>query len=692
MYKRATVNQRIPTLFTVTENKFAMSLVLAAALVGCGGGSGSVSSDTASGSATLSTSTAASSTGPAVQSDIVDSGDNVVASAYRAMADQLSKAAGIDYRYGPDAAAYGNTGTTGRSVLTMRADQSYDPVANRNGGTRGCDPIGKFCGTWQIGGPLLQDAGDYSSSVLHSAFVADDVTKSVGVTTLQAVNMAHNTFALRPEPSWTTYESASLNGGVNDLAALTYKGAGRDAKNPVAVGRCFRTGWCTNSLMVFQSGLIGTTGSNTSSNKATAQLPAGKVPTAIAVTGSNEFALITVWDTVNLRGQVAVVALAGLCEGCTPSQPSPQGGLDWGEWTAVYPGLMNMGNTAYMKVLGYIDLPDSMTAPTEISVSTGMDFEGYRTFEPTGPEGGNRLNPSQLPLTSDINRKSFYNGSNKNSFARTGMAVVISKSERRAAFIDLRPLFSYYKEKYFGGTQAAFDSMIAGRGDGPNQWPYTFDADASQKPVVRKVESFSDKPTAVNVRQNGAARAFVAMQPGQLYIYDLGDYLNNAGGGSPEQIARKGAVTIGRNPTHIANVKPHGFGSDQRKVYTQGYDREVIVTSRGDRRIEWVQFSADFNSGTVRPNFSIADSQLIDPISTDDVENHGTESYVLSVADYGGKKVSNYRYGPVVFWTNERSGWACQPPGGCATNGTFEYGGGYSVPGRPFHVAGSNIP
>ena len=76
-----------------------------------------------------------------------------------------------------------------------------------------------------------------------------------------------------------------------------------------------------NSIMVFQSGLIGAAQSNTARNKATAQLAAGKVPTAIAVSNSNEFAFITVWDTVNLRGEIAVVALAGLCDSCTHQQP-----------------------------------------------------------------------------------------------------------------------------------------------------------------------------------------------------------------------------------------------------------------------------------------------------------------------------------------------------------------------------------
>ena len=110
------------------------------------------------------------------------------------------------------------------------------------------------------------------------------------------------------------------------------------------------------------------------------------MPTAIAVSNSSEFAFITVWDTVNLRGEIAVVALAGLCDGCTPSNP---GAYEWwGEWRGVYPGLPNLGNVAYMKVLGYVPLPADMKAPTEISVTTGMSRSAYLQAGVPGYESG----------------------------------------------------------------------------------------------------------------------------------------------------------------------------------------------------------------------------------------------------------------------------------------------------------------
>ncbi|MDM0020024.1 hypothetical protein QTI45_20660, partial [Variovorax sp. J22R187] len=84
-------------------------------------------------------------------------------------------------------------------------------------------------------------------------------------------------------------------------------------------------------------------------------------------------------------------------------------------------------------------------------------------------------------------------------------------------------------------------------------------------------------------------------------------------------------------------------------------------------------------------------SSLVDPISAEDADVHGTQHAVVSVADYGGSKVSNYRYGPVIFTTNP--GWSCQPPNGCPiASGKFEYGGSFPLPGGPFHVVSSNIP
>src|SRR5437868_14570187 len=97
---------------------------------------------------------------------------------------------------------------------------------------------------------------------------------------------------------------------------------------------------------------------------------------------------------------------------------------------------MNVGVIAFMKILGYVDLP-GMTAPTEISVTTGMDQRG--TLLPDGAFLGYRT-----PLTSQANRQSFLSGGrNYGRYPKSGVAGAISKSEQWAAVIDLERLFTY---------------------------------------------------------------------------------------------------------------------------------------------------------------------------------------------------------------------------------------------------------
>jgi hypothetical protein len=96
---------------------------------------------------------------------------------------------------------------------------------------------------------------------------------------------------------------------------------------------------------------------------------------------------------------------------------------------------------------------------------------------------------------------------------------------------------------------------------------------------------------------------------------------------------------------------------------------------------------------------TLQDSRLIDPISAEDNDNHGTESHVLSVADYTGRQIAQYRYGPVIFWTNPGAPGnsvvaACQPPNGCGMNGSdpFEFDGAYATPGGAFQFTSANAP
>jgi hypothetical protein len=333
-----------------------------------------------------------------------------------------------------------------------------------------------------------------------------------------------------------------------------------------------------------------------------------------------------------------------------------------------------------MKILGYVDLPEGMRAPTEITATTGWDpWAG-------AIQGG----AHSRPLADETNRQTFISGSNTGAYAKGGMAVVISKSEKRASFVDLKPLFDYYKSMYFG-TRADFDkTTTVGMAD--NQWPYAFSQlPESVKPRVVQTLDLGTRPTAVKATLWGAnPRAWIATQEGNLGLYNIDGYANGSG---TTTIGRVGYVPLGPNPVSISYFRS-GANDMGNAIHNT-----AIVLSRGDRAVRWVDFSSNHNSGTVRPAV-LTDSRIVDPIGIEDNENHGTEAWVLSLADYGGKALRNYRYGPVIFWTNQGPGLACQPPNGCglgpdnlpASEYPFEYGGDQLLPGRPFFVTGANVP
>lgn len=608
--------------------------------------------------------------GPALPNDIVDASRAIVPAAYVAMAAKLGREAGIAYRFGPDAASYGR-GNAGLPTWHKRPD-----VAARNGVSH-----------WQVGGPrnpgdATNDqvaAGAYSTNQANVLFVADDPAARVGVADLQISGYEFNTFAQLPQLSWTM--AGEPGGGIDSLNALAYKAQGLLAgAPPIALGRCGgRAGFCATSVVAYQNGLLGTSGSNTARNRTTVRLPANKVPTAVAMTGSSEFAFVTVWDTSALKGQVAVVALAGLCDGCKPDTPSAW--YDWWhEWMGVYPGLPNMGDIAFMKILGYIDLP-GMAAPTGIAVTTGMD--PFNTML-----GGGNFVGLETPLTREANRRTFLSGGdNFVRYAKGGVAAVISKSEQKAAFIDLKPLFAYVNSVYFGGDQATFNATVGNLGQGDSQWPHAFAYKPQQAPRVIRTVSLGARPTAVRTTQFGPVqRAWIATQDGTLRIFDLGDHVPG-GTASAAGIVERGSVAVGRNPTSLAVSK-----SEPGDDGIEPLNRQVLVASRGDRKIQWVRFTPDGNAGKVVR--TLEDSRIVDPVAVEDADNFATAGHILTIADYAGKALSNYRYGKVVF-ADRGAAWGCQPPGcgmGPGGNDPFEFGGSMALPGKPFQLSTANVP
>ncbi len=650
-----------------------------------------------------------------VNSDVSDP------AAYRAVAATMGTDAGIRYRYGsPSASALPSTTYPGPRPNFGMGDLSgqYNPpkvFPDGVAGGRAC-AIGpnSWCGEYQIGtliddprnpGKQIQSImgwpGDYSSSIANVGYIPDSPIPAGflekryhGVASLQVLNVGHGTVSIKPEPSWTTWISPSMNNADNDENTVRLAGVRGGSPigtiaiddKPVACQRGYgRGGWTNNVLCVFANGSITSAGSNTSHNFLKYQLPAGKTPTALAISNSGEFALITTWDAAALKGQIAVLALSDACQWCE-TKPESEWNTNWGSHRQAYPGLPGLGNYFKAKLIGFVDLPDGMRAPTEVAVTTGKWKGDYQRVQKFFDDH----------LLTEAQRKRFYDGDLTAAIPRTGMAVVISKSEKKAAFVDLRPLFQFYRATYLTANQSAWTALIASRGDAPSQWPYTFDVAPAQKPVVVKVIDLPSSPTAVQLSRNAPHRALIATMEGKLRVFDLGSrYLDQAGAaiGAPTDIAEKFTLDVGANPTSIAYFKEKAaFGKNGSLLYGRegSEERYWWALSREERKATLFQFDAAMNSA--KPIRTVQTAQIADPIAIEDVDNHGTESHLLSVADYSGRQLHNVMYAPIVMWTYDAKA-PCTEAKPCAPlNGAqIEYLGSHKLPGRPFQLGVSNI-
>ena len=625
------------------------------------------------------------------------------AATYRAIAASMGTDAGITY-------LYGSPSTAPRTTKTWpgpREDKSYADLSIQLGkefpdgwkGSRGCGKgSGSWCGAYQIGthtgNPL-----DYSSSIANIGYIPDATplagfpeAKYWGVASLQVLSVAHNTIALKPEVSWTTWNGPSNNNGDNDENTLRIAGvrsgspvgtAPLDGKPVAAVRGYGRGGWTNNTLIIWNNGWLTSAGSNTSHNFVKNKvMPANHTPTSMAITNSGEFALITCWDTLNLKGKVAVVALSDGCQWCSLDKEGEWHG-NWGNHRQAYAGLPGLGNYLSGKLIGMVPLPDDVTMPTDIAVTTGKNNNDYQRVRNFFTEH----------LQSESQRKRYFDGDLTAAIPRTGMAVVLSKQERKAVFIDLRPLFQFYRSQYLNKSQTQWDAMMANRGPDANQWPFTFEVNATQNPTIIKTVSLPSDPMSVELTRHAPHRALIGTYEGKLRVFDLGTKYLDQGGvvvGTPSDITEKFSVDVGGNPTCIAFVKEHGWAGRSALFGTDAVERFWWVNSRATCKQTLWKFSADMNSATLFK--TLEDSRMIDPISIEDIDNHGTESYNLLVNDYSGKAARSYRYGPIIMWTHDPKTSPCPYPNGLTLGAQdFEYNGHHTLPGKPFSSGSSNI-
>ncbi len=532
---------------------------------------------------------------------------------------------GMSRRFGPEA-----TGASKEKIpLIYQPPDKPCPPARNNGGM-----------LYQVGGPPTPAAGDFSSTQAQVLYAGDS---GPGVDRVLLLEMQNNCLSEKPEPPW-------WGGFRPDPAVFEWRKKGAAPAAPLAIARGLAT-WSNHAVILYGNGWITTAGSATSQGThPVLKLPPGKLPTALAVTPRNELALVTVIDTQDRKAQLAVIAL----EACAPDFAH--------DWHSRYPMFPNQGSFSDLKLLGFVDLP--IKAPTAVSASTN-----HHPGRLSGPDG-NIAMPSRLNLDDPAVREGFAKGNNAGFVSRSGYAVILSRDENKAVFVDLQPLLGGVREAYFGGTETFAKTRELG--PGPGQWPPTFEKRPEWTPVVA-AELDIPKPSCVLARAAGGEhnRTFIGTQEGELRSFSVGGLGTDAPAGAAP-VAPAGTLAVGKNPVWLASKGAAG-----------GPDCGFIVVSRLDRVLQWVTFGPKEG----RITRELRDRRLIDPVYAEIADTHGIEMQLLTVADFRGRKIINYRCSPVVFATNGGARY------GCGLKGTddFECGGVLSVPGFPLAVCGTNV-
>lgn len=601
---------------------------------------------------------------PQKYDDIFDANGELVRAAYVAIASDYSNDQAITYRYGP-----ANSAPATKHTYWKPEDKTFYPHANScyHKEFPTAEPDHNLTIVYQLGS-LDCDRNDFGSN-MGDVIYRPDVPADPGVTSLLTLDLSAGTVTEKPQLPWV-FGHLPSNPQLDKHKAAN---GGALPTRPIAMGRCSEHD-CAQALVAFQNGLIASFGSNTASHSASVKLPAGKVPTAIAITTNSEFALVTVWDTENLKGQVAVLALGSLADGSKvggPYDPSA------GSWPGLYPGLRNISNFVFIKLLGFVDLP-GMVAPTGISAATDFGVmqgsaQGW-LIDPVGNRGASLTMTELNPATNSVNQKSFTPaGVNGKLVSRSGVAAVISKSEKKVIFLNLKSLFDKVNKVYFHGDLAALRSTLANTGLGDSQWPPAFSVD-NYAPTIVKTMTLPAKPTVVKVSiLANPGQAWVGTEDGKIHSINVAG-VQSGWNPDPKVIKVLNSLQVGKNPTSMTHHVNVGLGNSNTRLW---------VVSRGAQKIQLV----DMERLTIEK--TLQDSRIIDPITVDETQQNPLLTSVITLTDYAGKQVMNYRYAPIGLQGGNKP---MRIGLGQSGNDLFEFGGAFAVPGKPFDFTQSNVP
>lgn len=517
---------------------------------------------------------------------------------------------------------------------------------------------------YELGTPG-DDYKDYWSETGQVGYVPDDPINDPGVDRVQLYAYYNNVFALSPRFDWPSGKPhpdpqtrdpnyVKLNGGTIPL-------------QPVAMVRGY--GMQQNEqVMVYRDGLFAVAGMQTSRSGSERpfpgfKFPAHKVPRGIAVTTSNEFALVTIWDTQRNQGQLAVVAMEGKY-------------LPFHTWP--YMGLPNQGSFSDFKLLGYIDLP--MKSPQAVAAASNGLWQG-----PSSTDG--RV-LSQIKLTEESRRKLVYDGAWQFVVAKGGYAIVSSTEDNKVVVVDLTPLFAYFRDSYLKTTEN-FNRTIATRGAEPEQFPQTFDVNPSIMPKV-VWQMNVEQPTAVLAGQKldrwsrDRFKAYVATRSGMIHIIDTSSLMKRNSWEVLGELKAIGSVQVGRNPVHMAFTRreeaglpliPYTSSGEQRAP--DPYNNMFYVACRGERSVDAVVTY----HGEGQMYRRIRDKRMHDPVAV----STAVRGNILTVCDFNGKKIISFRMGNLRDTRND----ILYPPGDPVLR--CEFVGELPLEGSPFMVTSANL-
>jgi hypothetical protein len=508
---------------------------------------------------------------------------------------------------------------------------------------------------------------DYWSDSGQVGYLPDNPEKDPGLDRIQTFAYYNHAFALSPRLDYASGEPHP-DPQTRESTYATLLG-GHGPKQPIAMVRNY--GMLQNeALVLYRDGLLGVAGTQTSRSGDERPYPGfvfpkDVIPTALAVTTENEFALVTVWNTTTLRGQLAVIALEAKY-------------LKFHTWP--YIALPNQGSFSDFKLLGYIDLP--MATPSAVTAASNGWWGG--------PSQTNNLVLSQIDLKDENMRNSIYKGEPGWSgiIATKGYALVMSQLENQVVFVDLAPLINYIRESYIG-SKKSYEEAIAQRGPGSKDFPRAFSENEKALPRVVKEISI-DHPTAVLAGMRVGRwtqdpyKAYIASQDGTIRIYDTSSLMARYEWEQVGKLTELGKIKVGRNPVDMVFTR---FGDSPLPLMPKTNDGSPMppdtlnntfyVVCRGDREVDAVVTWG----GKGQIYRRIRDSRMGDPVAV----SVATRGYIVSVADFRGKKILSFRIGAIA----DRQGKVYGP--GADGKSDFEFAGELPFAGKPFLINSVNV-